>query len=95
MSDLAYIRFETAKMLTPEEEQHKDEMIRYTEEVMAAKGIECDATVEKLSLEEIRKILEEARRLRRRKKNLTSSEGSIELEDEQQHDKEEVLVAGE
>jgi hypothetical protein len=30
-------------MLTIEEEQHKDEIMQLTEEVLEAKGIECDS----------------------------------------------------
>jgi hypothetical protein len=94
MSKLAYIRFESAGMLTPEEKCDEDEMINLTEEVLAAKGIECDDTICKLPDEQLSKILEQVRILRKRKKKLSTTEGSIELEDEQQHDKE-VLVAGE
>jgi hypothetical protein len=43
MSDFAYFRFLSAKMLTPDEERDKDEIICLTEQVLDARGIECDA----------------------------------------------------
>ena len=39
-------------MLTVEEEQHKDEVVKLTEEVLDAKGIECDASIAKISEDE-------------------------------------------
>jgi hypothetical protein len=55
-------------MLTVEEQQHKDEIITLTEEVLDAKGIECDSKISKISEEQLREILEGVRRLRKRKK---------------------------
>jgi hypothetical protein len=66
-------------MLTTEESQHKDEIIDLTEQVLDAKGLECDQRISKLSEEKLREILEEVRKLRRRKKrkedNLTEEQG--------------------
>jgi hypothetical protein len=46
-------------MLTSEEEEHKDEIIKLTEEVLDSKGIECDAKISKLSEAILSQILEE------------------------------------
>ena len=58
-------------MLTVEEEQQKEEIIDLTEEVLEAKGIECDSRIAKLSEEKLREILEEVRKLRRKRKRLS------------------------
>lgn len=55
-------------MLTVEEQQHKDEIVTLTEQVLEAKGIECDSKISKISEEQLRQILEEARKLRKKKK---------------------------
>ncbi len=54
-------------MLTVEEQQHKDEIITLTEQVLDAKGIECDSKISKISEEQLMEILEGVRRLRKRK----------------------------
>jgi hypothetical protein len=61
-------------MLTTEESQHKDEIIDLTEQVLDAKGLECDQRISKLSEEKLREILEEVRKLRRRKKRIDEEE---------------------
>ena len=68
MSEFAYIRFLSNNMLTIEEQQHKDEIISLTEQVLDAKGIECDSKISKISEEQLSEILEGVRRLRKRKK---------------------------
>ena len=68
MSEFAYFRFMANNMLTVEEQQHKDEIITLTEQVLDAKGIECDSKISKISEEQLREILERVRRLRKRKK---------------------------
>lgn len=68
MSEFAFFRFVSAKMLTPEEEQNKEEIISLTEQVLDARGLECDARIAKVSEEDLKKILEEVRRLRLVKK---------------------------
>ena len=68
MSDFAYFRFMSNNMLTIEEQQHKDEIITLTEQVLDAKGIECDSKISKISEEQLSEILEGVRRLRKRKK---------------------------
>jgi hypothetical protein len=53
------MRFMSNNMLTTEESQHKDEIIDLTEQVLDAKGIECDEKISKLSEEKLREIFEE------------------------------------
>lgn len=83
MSEFAFFRFVSAKMLTPEEEQNKQEIISLTEQVLDARGLECDARIAKVSEEELKKILEEVRRLRLVKKKKKISNEKIEDEAEQ------------
>jgi hypothetical protein len=68
MSEFAYFRFMSNNMLTIEEQQHKDEIITLTEQVLDAKRIECDSKISKISEEKLKEILEEVRMLRKRKK---------------------------
>ena len=70
MSEFAFIRFMSNNMLTTEESQHKDEIINLTEQVLDAKGLKCDQRISKLSEEKLREILEEVRKLRRRRKRI-------------------------
>ena len=100
MSDFAFFRFVSAKMLTPDEERDKDEIISLTEQVLDARGIECDAKISKISESQLKEILEEVRRRRlvrkKKKKNVVSDDGgSIEGLDDQgeQHEKEEVVYS--
>jgi hypothetical protein len=74
-------------MLTIEEQQHKDEMITLTEQVLDAKGIECDSKISKISEEQLSEILEGVRRLRKRKKK------KIEEDGEDNRQKEELNIA--
>jgi hypothetical protein len=71
LSEFAFFRFKSNNMLTVEEEQQKEEVIDLTEEVLEAKGIECDSRIAKLSEEKLREILEEVRKLRRKRKRLS------------------------
>ncbi len=68
MSDFAFFRFRSNNMLTKEEEEHKDEIVRLTEEVLQAQGIQCDATIAKIPEEQLKEILEKVRQLRKKKK---------------------------
>ena len=68
MSEFAFFRFKSANMLTDDEEQHREEIISLTEQVLDSRGIECDARIAKISEDQLRDILEEVRRLRRKKK---------------------------
>jgi hypothetical protein len=87
MSEFAFFRFRSTNMLTIEEEQHKDEIIELTEEVLEAKGIECDSKISKISEKQLREILEEVRKLRGKRKrsqaagNTTSGETAKEEEE--------------
>jgi hypothetical protein len=98
MSEFAFFRFKSTNMLTRDEEQHKDEIIKLTEEVLESKGIECDSRIAKISEEQLREILEEVRKLRRKRKRVSLDDGSIIKEEvfieneerEQQEEKEEV-----
>ena len=68
-------------MLTVEEQQHKDEMVSLTEQVLDAKGIECDSKVSKISEEQLKEILDQVRKLRKRKKNEEDNERQRKEED--------------
>ena len=92
MSEFAYFRFMSNNMLTVEEQQHKDEIITLTEQVLDAKGIECDSKISKISEEQLREILEAVRRLRKRKnKNKKIIEEDDEEEDDQDNRQKEEL----
>jgi hypothetical protein len=67
MSQFAYYRFLTNNMLNAEEKEHKDEIIKLTEEVLDAKGIECDSRISRLALDELKETLEEVRRRYKKK----------------------------
>ena len=84
MSEFAYFRFMSNNMLTVEEQQHKDEIISLTEQVLDAKGIECDSKISKISEEQLREILEEVRRLRKRNKKKKKSIEEEDSEDSRQ-----------
>ena len=68
MSDFAYYRFLSHNLLTEEEKKEKEEIIAITEEVLDAKGIECDATISKISEDNLKEILENVRQIRKKKK---------------------------
>jgi hypothetical protein len=82
LSDFAFMRFVSNNMLTTEESQHKDEIVDLIEQVLDAKGLECDERISKLSEEKLREILEEVRKLRSRRKksnedNLTEEQDKV------------------
>src|SRR5215831_11743712 len=74
MSDFAFFRFSSHNMLTKEEEEHKEEVIQFTEEVLQAKGIQCDARISKIPEDELRDILLKVRELRKKKKKQLDTE---------------------
>lgn len=79
MSEFAFFRFVSYNMLTKEENEHKNEIVELTEQVLDAKGIECDSRIAKISEEQLKEILEEVRLRRKKKKsNLSESEQNIE-----------------
>jgi hypothetical protein len=67
MSDFAYFRFLSHNLLTEEERKSKEEIIAITEEVLDAKGIECDSTISKISEDDLKEILEGVRQIRKKK----------------------------
>ena len=68
MSEFAFFRFMSSNMLNLEEQQHKDEIVSLTEQVLDANGIECDSKISKISEGQLRVILEQVRKLRKKKK---------------------------
>jgi len=86
MSEFAYFRFMSNNMLTVEEQQHKDEIITLTEQVLDAKGIECDSKISKISEEQLREILEGVRRLRKRKNKKKIEEEDDDGEEKQKQE---------
>jgi hypothetical protein len=69
-------------MLTTEESQHKDEIVNLTEQVLDANGLECDERISKISEEKLREILEEVRKLRRRKRSVNGDSSSSNSKEE-------------
>jgi ribosomal protein S13 len=65
-------------MLTSEESQYKDEIVNLTDQVLDAKGLECDERISKLSEEKLREILEEVRKPRNRRKKIDDDLGKEE-----------------
>ena len=76
MSELAYSRFMASYMLTAEEQlpENKVEMIDYTEDVLQAKGIECDKRISEMPEDQLKEILEQVRKLRRNKRKKTEQQ---------------------
>lgn len=70
-------------MLTKEEEQHKDEIIRLTEEVLDARGLECDSRIAKISEDQLSEILAEVRKLRKKRKKAIDEDGIVEESEEE------------
>ena len=68
-------------MLTVEEQEHKDEVVEFTEQAMNAKSIEYDEGVKSLSDEQLAELLEEARALRNKKKK---KKGVVQQEEEEE-----------
>ena len=83
MSDFAYFRFVSLNLLTDDEKKGKDEIIAITEEVLDAKGLECDTTISKVSEETLKEILDSVRQIRKRKRKKDKAvEISIEKQSE-------------
>ncbi|HEX5891317.1 MAG TPA: hypothetical protein VFY41_00515 [Nitrososphaeraceae archaeon] len=60
---------------------NKDEIVRLTEEVLDARGIECDAKISKISLRQLKEILEEVRRkFKKNKKVMVKKSSSSDTE---------------
>jgi hypothetical protein len=79
MSEFAFFRFMSNSMLNLEEQQHKDEIIASTEDVLKAKGIDCDSKISKMSEEQLKEILEEVGKLRRKKNNKDKNRQEIDV----------------
>jgi hypothetical protein len=79
MSEFAFFRFMSNSMLNLEEQQHKDEIIASTEDVLKAKGIDCDSKISKMSEEQLKEILVEVRKLRRKKNNKDKNRQEIDV----------------
>jgi hypothetical protein len=75
MSEFAYFRFMSYNMLTVEEQQHREEIVALTEQILDAKGLECDSKISKISEEQLREILEGVRRLRKKNKKKIKEDG--------------------
>ena len=84
MSEFAFFRFMSMAMLNLEEQQHKDEIVSLTEEVLDAKGIECDSKVSKISEEQLREILEQVRKLRKKKKKVEEDKNETQRQEKEQ-----------
>ena len=101
MSDLAYQRFMASYMLTYEEQlpQNRQEIIDYTEDVLQAKGIECDKRIAELSEEQVKEILEEVRRLHekgkknRKKRQQEQEQQKEDITADKQEEEEEIAVS--
>src|ERR687885_1706440 len=100
MSDLACQRFMASYMLTTEEQlpQNRQEIIDYTEDVLQAKGIECDKRIAELSEEQVKEILEEVRKLREkgkknRKKRQQEQEQQEDITADKQEEETEIAVS--
>jgi hypothetical protein len=57
MSEFTFFRFMSNNMLNLKEQQHKDQIVSLTEQVLDAKGIECYSKMSKLSEEQLKEIL--------------------------------------
>jgi hypothetical protein len=51
-----------------EEEEDKDAIISFTEEIIQARGIECDSRISKISEEQLKETFEEVRQLAKKNK---------------------------
>lgn len=83
MSDFAFFRFMSNGMLTKEEEEHKNEIIVLTEEILHAQGLKCDASIAKISEEQLKEILKKVRGLRKKKE---TSSTEVVTEDEREEE---------
>jgi ribosomal protein S13 len=80
MSEFAFFRFMSSNMLNLDEQQHKYEIVSLTEQVLDANGIECDSKISKISEEQLRVILEQVRKLRKKKKIEEDNERQLQEE---------------
>lgn len=92
MSDFAFFRFMSGNMLTKEEQEHKDEIIELTEEILHAKGLQCDASIAKISEEQLEDILRKVRELRKKRKKAYGTNIVVVEYDGKDEQKEEIPV---
>jgi ribosomal protein S13 len=70
-------------------------MIDYTEDVLQARGIECDKRISEMSEEQIKDILEEVRRLREKgKKKNRNGNNTSQTEGTETEGQEQEIVVG-
>jgi ribosomal protein S13 len=62
-----------------QQQQHKDAIITFTEEVLQARGIECDSRISTISEEQLNEILEEVRQLCKKNKKSKEKDNSSKL----------------
>jgi hypothetical protein len=84
MSEFAFFRFMSLSLLNLEEQQHKNEIVSLTEEVLEAKGIECDSKISKISEQQLSEILEQVRKLRKKRKKVEEDKNESQQEEEQE-----------
>jgi hypothetical protein len=72
----------SSNMLNLEQQQHKDEIVSLTEQVLDANGSECDSKVSKIFKEQLREILEQVRKLRKKKKIEEDNERQVQEEED-------------
>jgi hypothetical protein len=80
MSEFASFHFMSSNMLSLEEQQHEVEIVSLTEQVLDANGIECDSKISKISEEQLMEILEQVRKLRKKKKIEEDNERQLQEE---------------
>jgi ribosomal protein L12E/L44/L45/RPP1/RPP2 len=79
-------------MLTAEEmlPNNKQDIIESTEDILQARGIECDNRIKELSKKQLKEILEDVRNLREKKKaERKQQQEQQQQQDQQQEEKEE------
>ena len=80
MSKLGYYTLLENNILTTEQMQHKDEIIRLTEAVFGVKGIKCDSKISQFSLEQLIEILEMRRKYKKNKQMIIKQSSSSYIE---------------
>ena len=71
-------------LLNLEEQQHEDEIVSFTEQVLDAKGIECNSKIAKISEEQLREILEQVMKLRKKRKKIEEDKSESQRQEEQE-----------
>ena len=71
-------------LLNLEEQQHEDEIVSFTEQVLDAKGIECNSKIAKISEEQLGEILEQVIKLRKKRKKIEEDKSESQRQEEQE-----------